>query len=276
MYVPARGNLPSRCITLGDVPWNGFNGKRSHVYSIDGLINTQKRYSNSLIMDDKGVRHMMIEELMRAAGLESPNLLRFLLSVPRPKAHQYLAHAVTGGVIRHLYGIAATTLNTTSTAPFAVDSPQPLESALPASVDDTALSDAEVVAQAPPVQPVSRPITRPSSNVRKSPVPESMAFWRTLSLLRRFHQDSNNAGPDRTKALLTRGPSSNGLTPADVDFFPERAVCAANELHRRPSRKANTSRQVHLPGACWYLDDEHIGITGAFGRGNLTWTGRTS
>jgi hypothetical protein len=269
MHVPARGNLPSRCITLGDVPWDGFNGERTNVYSIDGLINTQTRYFDGLIMDDKGVRYMMIEERMRAAGLESPTLLRFLLSVPRPKAHQYLAQAVTGGVIRHLYDIAATTLNTTSIAPFAVDSPQPPESALPTLVDSNALSGADVVAQSPPEQPVTRPITRPSSNVRKSPIPGSTAFWRTLSMLCRFHQDSNHAGTDPMKELLTRGHISNGLTPADVDLFPECAVCAANELHRRPSRKAaNTSRPMYLPGACWYLDDEHIGITGAFGRGN--------
>jgi hypothetical protein len=142
-------------------------------------------------MDDKGVRYLMLDELVCIAGLDrEATLLQFLHSVPRAKAHSYVANAVTGGVRRHLYGIFASTINATSIDDAAeVVSSSTLEGALPAVVHDIAPSDPVGIAKLHPPQPSSRPISRPSSIKRAPPVPGSNAFWRTLSLLCRFHQD---------------------------------------------------------------------------------------
>ena len=73
------------------------------------------------------------------------------------------------------------------------------------------------------------------------------------------------------RELLTRGTTNTGLTPEDVDLFPECTVCVANARHRAPPRAAaSMQRPTYLPGACWYVDDEHQDVTGAFRRGNYS------
>ena len=73
------------------------------------------------------------------------------------------------------------------------------------------------------------------------------------------------------RELLTRGVTSCGLTPEDVDLFPECRTCVANSLHRAPTRAdASMHRPVYLPGACFFVDDEHQDVTGIFRRGNYS------
>ena len=103
-YVPDEHAPRTRAILLCEVPWPDLTGKGVRVYSIDGLIVTQTSWCNALILDDRGTRYLLLSECVRIAGLHlDPTLLPFLESVSPKDALHYVANAVTGGVMTHVY-----------------------------------------------------------------------------------------------------------------------------------------------------------------------------